>query len=353
MKSRKKTILIVSLIVTMLFIIGCVSTAITGDDLIKGSKENFIVQGYVEAKEININTKVPGQIEDIKINEGEKVKKGDILIFISSESIYAKKEQVEALVSAAEGQLMAAEAAKQAALAQYEKAENGARLQEIEQAKAGFDLAEKTYNRVKTLYDEGACSTATFDEVKTKYEVAKQQYDMAKQGAREEDVLAAKAVLAQAESMVDAAEGKLLEAKGALEEVNTYIDDTIIKAPMDGTITSLNVEIGELVSTGMPLVTVSNMDKPWVELSIPETDLYMVELDQEVDVEFPAYPDKVFKGMVTQINKKPDFATKRATNNNGEFDILSFGIKVELKDIDEPIYSGMTAVVDFGKRDEK
>lgn len=351
MKIKIFTILC-SFLIVMLIISGCSISATTGEDLVNADKDHLVVQGYIEAKEVNINSKIAGRVENIKTSEGDSIKKEDILMTISSDTIEAKKEQAEAMVSAAKGQVMAAEAAEKAAQAQYNKAENGTRNQEVEQAKAAFELAEKTFNRTKQLYEEGACSTSTYDEIKTKYEVAKNTYELAKEGARQEDKLAAKAAVAQAQSTVESAKGQLLEAQGALQEVNTYLEDTFIKAPMDGTITSINIEEGELISTGMPLVVLSNLDEQWIEVDVNETDLYMIETGDEVTVKLPAYPDKSFKGIIKTVNKNPDFATKRATNNNGEFDILTFGVKVELQNMQETVYPGMTAIVDFGKRDE-
>lgn len=342
------------LLVSTMALVGCSNVSgLTGDNIIKNDKGQLIVQGYVEAKEININTKVPGDIEDVLVKEGDFVKIGDLILKISSNTIEAKKQQTEALIMAAEGQVKAAEAAKQAALAQQKKATNGARTQEVEQLKMAYELAKKTFDNVTVLYEADAIPESKYDEVKIKYEVSKKNYEMAQEGAREEDKLASTAIVSQADAMVHAASGKLLEAKGGLNEVNSYLEDTLIEAPMDGVITSVNVERGELVSTGMPLITLTDMNDMWIDIKVRETALSMVELNQEVTVEFLAYDNKKFKGVVRSINKKPDFATKRATNSNGEFDVLSFGVKVELIETDETIYPGMTAIVNFSKPVEK
>lgn len=353
MKIRKIIVPIYLLIAVFIFSACSPSVvSVTGDELIHGENTNLLVQGNVEAKEIDINTKVAGKISDIKVKEGDKIKAGDVLVVIDSNTLLAKKEQTQALIMAAEGQVKAAEAAKQAAMAQLQKAENGARKQELEQLKVGYELAEKTFKRVELLYQSKGCPTSQYDEAKTKYEVSKQQYEMALEGAREEDILAAKAVVAQAESTIQAAKGKVLEAKGGFDEVNTYIEDTAIRASMDGTITSLNMEVGELVTTGMPILTISNLDSQWIEVNVKETDLSMVKLNDEVAVTLPAYKGEKFKGKIVRVNEKPDFATKRATNNNGEYDVLSFGVKIELDNVEKTIYPGMTAIVDFGKRVE-
>lgn len=322
-KMNKKLIrnIAVGVVVIALICAGC--NSFMGE---KGTGEDdFIIQGNVKTTEIDLNSKLAGNVVEILVEEGDEVKAGDVIIKISSEAVEAKLQQ--------------AEAAKAAAQAVAEKAANGARSQEVAQAKAAFDYAQKTYDRMKTLLQEEAISQATFDQVEAQYIAAKETYNMALEGARNEDVLAANSQVAQAD--------------GAIAEVNSYLEDSQIKAPVDGTITSINVNLGELISTGMPLATLSANDEPWVEVNVKETDLEKVHVGQEVKVSFPAYPDKEWTGTVATVNKKPDFATKRATNENGDFDVLSYGVKIKLTGVDVDLYSGMTTMVDFGETEGK
>ncbi len=205
------------------------------------------------------------------------------------------------------------------------------------QAKAAYDYAQKTYDRMKTLVEQEAISTATFDQVEAQYTAAKEVYDMATEGARSEDKAAANALVQQ--------------AGGAVAEVNSYLDDSVIKAPMDGVVTAINVSAGELISTGMPLAAVTAMDASWVEVNVKETDLSQVELGQKVTLKIAAYPNTVFEGKVIRVSAKPDFAIKRATNENGDFDVLSYGVKIKLVNVEKNLYPNMTVLVDFGKRE--
>lgn len=346
----KNIILLTSLFVTASLFTSCASVAsLTGDKIIKQSNGHLTVQGNIETKEININSKTAGKIKEIKISEGDNIKNGQVLITIDNSSLQAKQAQTQAQIEAATGQKNAAEAAKQAAQAVLQKAQNGARPEEIAQLKAQYDLAQTTYDRVKTLYDQNYAAKADLDKAETQLEVYKQQYDLAKNGARTEDIAAAQAQVNQADSTIKAYDGQIKQAEGGLSEVQTYISDTTITAPTDGTITQLNVEAGELVSTGMPLLVLTNTTAPWVECNVKETDLSKVKLNGEVSVKLAAYPNQQFKGKIVRINEKPDFAVKRATNDNGEFDVLSYGVKVELINMDKPLHTGMTAIVDFGK----
>lgn len=318
LRKNKKLIIIIGIILALCIIFTIVKMNQAGNG-------NLVIQGNIKTEETDLNSKIPGNIDQILVEAGQAVKKGDTLIIISSETIKAKKQQAEAAAAAAE--------------AQYNKALNGARSQEVAQAKAAYDLAEKTYQRIKKLYEQEAISENTYDQAFAQYTAAKETYEMAEQGAREEDKAAAEALLNQ--------------AKAAEEEVQTYLDDAVIKAPMDGTITSLNVNEGELVSSGMPLATLTCNKKPYIEINVKETDLGLVHIGDEVDITIAAYPDDVFKGRIVNVNQKPDFATKRATNNNGDFDVLSFGVKVEMIHTEKDIYPGMTVMVDLGKPDRE
>lgn len=307
----------ISVIIAVILVLCVVFLMVTGGR----AEEDLIIQGNIKTEETDLNSKIPGVVDQILYEEGQPVKKGEPIIIISSESIEAKKHQAEAAAAAAQ--------------AQYQKALNGARSQEVAQAKAAYDLAEKTFQRIKTLYDQEAVSANTYDQVYAQYTAAKQVYEMAEQGAREEDKAAAEALLAQAEA--------------AEEEVQSYLDDTVIRAPMDGIVTQLNVNVGELVSSGMPLATLTSNDKPYAEINVQETDLSLVHAGGDVWITIAAYPDEPIRGTIVNVNQKPDFATKRATNNNGEFDILSYGVKIELTESEHELYPGMTVLVNLGK----
>lgn len=284
---------------------------------------DYKAQGNLKYEETDLNTKIAGNIKQVLVEEGDTVKKGDLLVVISSEAIEAKKLQ-------AEGALAAANAV-------YEKARNGARSQEVIQAKAAADMYGKTFNRVKTLYEDGAVSENDYDQVHTQYIAAQETYSMALQGARAEDIEAAHALV--------------LQAQGAIAEVNSYLQDCNIKASMDGVVTAVNVNEGELVSTGMPLVSLADRADPWVDVSVMETQLSNVKKGGSVKVTFAAYPDKIVDGVISDVSEEPDFAVKRATSNNGDFDILSYNVKVKLKNHEGiELHPGMTVEVDFGKK---
>ena len=176
-------------------------------------REPDVKQGQVEVSEYRVSSKVPGRILEIRVKEGDYVKVGDTLAILDAPDVRAKMEQ--------------ARSAENAAAALELKAQNGARKEQIQgafsvlqQAKAGYEIAEKSYNRIQRLFDEGVVSAQKRDEVYANYKAmeaqmkaAQSQYDMAVNGARMEDKMAAAAQVGR--------------ARGAVNEVNSYIHETV------------------------------------------------------------------------------------------------------------------------------
>lgn len=346
--NRKFAFVTLFMAFSALVLTGC-GTGSTTQVSVFDEKDGVVCQGVIEAQEVSINSKIPGKIAKLYVEEGDEVKAGDLLVEISSDEIKAKEDQAKALVNAAQAAYDAAKGQLEAAQAVLEKAKNGARKQEIAQAQAAYDLWLKTYERVQKLYEKGAVSAQKRDEVKTQLDVAAQTLSMAKEGARGEDISAAQAMVVSAQGMEQAARAKLQEAKGGLEEVRAYLKDTKITSPISGTVTELSADEGELVSTGMSIATVTDMNDMWVEVQVKETDISKIFLGQEVKVKIPAYSDEIFSGKVARINQKPDFAVKRATNDNGSFDIQAFGVKIKLDNKKKVLRPGMSAFVQFPK----
>jgi HlyD family secretion protein len=360
-------------------------------------------QGIVSAKDVSINTKIPGRILKFYVEEGDQVKAGDPIVEISSDELEAKKAQLQAQIDQAQAGVDASQAVLEMAESNYklsqdrveqaqagveasesqrdmasavnDKAENGARTQEVAQAESAYALWESTLERATVLYDGGAITKQKLEEIQTQKEVAFQTLEMAKEGARIEDKAAASAQLSLAEAGVSASnavlnqaieasniamaqvtqaqaglvasQGLLEQAKAGLQEVEVYLEDSVIKSPIDGTVTTLNSDEGELVSTGTSIGTVSNIEKCWIDVNMDEDKIAGIKEGQTVKVELLAYDGETFEGTITTINKQPDFAVKKATNENGNFDIVSYGVKIELNNQEQLVRPGMTAVVDF------
>ena len=208
-----------------------------------------IIQGQVEVSEYRVSSKVPGRIKEIRVREGDFVRAGDTLAILEAPEVMAKMQQ--------------AQGAEDAAAALEQMARNGARKEQIEgayqllqQAKAGLEIHEKSYQRAQNLFDEGVISAQKRDEAEALYKssqaqvmAAQSQYDMAVNGARQEERLAAQA--------------QVNRARGAVQEVNAYIGETVQIAQMNGEVSSIYPKVGELVGTGSPIMTISLIDDMW------------------------------------------------------------------------------------------
>ena len=352
--------------------------------------------GRVEVTEVDVNSKIPGKLAEVKVREGDNVTAGQVLAVLESDELKAKEKQALAVVQAAQEQvnqakeaydlareqssalIRQAQAGVSAADATLAKAKNGARKQEIAAAEASaakaesaYLLAQKTYDRVNSLLQEGAVPQDSVDKAETAlkaayddWNAAKQQLAIAREGARVEDIDAAQAQVKlyeaklseaqagakQAEirlAALQAAQAQLRQAQGVLDEARAYLANTVIKAPVSGTITMLNADAGEMLSSGMPVLTVSKLNDAWVEVKVPETDVVHLKIGDQALVKVAGMEDKPIQGKIVRISALPDFATKRATNESGEKDIVSFGVKVAFPNDSLIVKPGMTAKVLF------
>lgn len=296
--------------------------------------EPTIIQGTVECTTYKASSKIAGRIEEMKVEQGDHVTKGQLLYVLSTPELDAKLRQAEAVKSAA------------AALDQ--KALAGAREQQIEaalnmwqKAQAGKELAQKTYERVKTLFDKGVVPAQKFDEADANYRAmvatemaAKAQYDLAVAGASKEDKAAAAA--------------QVLQAEGVVSEVESYIGDAMVYSPVDGEVSTIIAEQGELVGTGYPVVALLDTSDTWVTFNIKETLLPKITQGMKMQAYVPAL-DRNVELEVTYISVQADFATWSATRTQGSFDIRTFAVKARPVTEVENIRPGMSVLVDWDK----
>lgn len=288
------------------------------------------IQGQVEVGEYRVSSKVPGRILEIRVKEGDFVKAGDTLAVIDAPEVRAKMEQ--------------AQGAEAAASALELKAQNGARKEQIQgayqvlqQATAGKEIAEKSYNRVQRLYDEGVMSAqkrdeayANFKAMEAQMKAAQSQYDMAVNGARREDKLAAQAQTAR--------------ARGAVQEVNSYIHETVQIATKDGEVSEIYPKVGELVGTGSPIMSIAMMDDLWGTFNIREDRLEGLKVGSELTVFVPAFK-KDIRMRVYYVKDQGSYAVWKATKANGQYDLKTFEVKARPVDKLEGLRPGMTLVV--------
>ena len=292
----------------------------------------MLIQGTVECTTYKASSKVPGRIDEMKVEEGQQVEKGQLLYMLSTPELDAKLQQAEAVKSAAS-------ALDQAALA-------GARVQQIEaamnmwqKAQAGLELARKTLDRVQNLYNQGVIPAQKLDEATANYQAmeatalaAKAQYNLAMDGARKEDK--------------EAAAARVRQAEGAVSEVEAYIRDAMVYSPVTGEISTIIAEEGELVGSGYPVVAILDMSDMWVTFNIKETMLPGISMGMHFMGHVPAL-DADVELEVTYIAPQADFATWAATRTQGGFDIRTFAIKAKPVSGVENLRPGMSVLVDW------
>lgn len=290
-----------------------------------------VIQGEAEAAEYRISGKVPGRIEAFYAAEGDMVHKGDTLVLIDSPEVRAKLAQ--------------ANAAYAAAAAQRNKANTGARKEEIagayeiwQKALVGEDIAKKTLDRATRLHEQKVISDQKFDEATAQYnaaaataEAAKSQYDMAVKGAREEDKAAAIA-------LVD-------RANGAVMEVKSYLLELKLTSPVDGVISARYPHVGELVGTGSPIMTVTDLSDMWFTFNIREDKLHSMKSGDKLRLSIPALDGKEIDATVTYIAARESYATWRATKETDQYDAKTFEVRAVPVSKVEGLRPGMTAIV--------
>jgi len=303
---------------------------------IMSNPPDILLQGMVEAKHIKVASKIPGRINRILVEVGQKVEEGDTLIEIGTPELDAKKVQAESVHNAAESQ--------------SEKAQNGAREEQIQgaynlwqKARAGLEVYKKTYVRVKKLHEEGVVPTQKLDEVTAKYHAAQQDeqaakamYHMAKKGARVEDKKGAAALVDQ--------------ASGVLQELDSYLSEAQVKAPISGEVASLISQEGEIVNSGFPIATIVDLNDVWFTFNIREDYLSKVTMDKLMTVTVPALDNREIEVIINYINPLGDFATWKATKTTGDFDMRTFEVKAKPIVKVEGLRPGMTALINWSKQ---
>ena len=289
-----------------------------------------MIQGEVEVSEYRVSSKVPGRILELRVKEGDYVHVGDTLVIIDAPEVKAKRAQ--------------AQSAEDAASAISDMANAGARKEQIsgayqlwQQAKAGLEIAKKSYNRVQRLYDEGVMTAQKRDEVYANYkafeaqeQAAKSQYEMAVNGARQEEKRAAAA--------------QVNRAKGAIREVDSYIRETVQTAQFEGEVSSVYPVVGELVGTGSPIMSISIMSDLWGTFNVREDHLNGMKVGDTFTAFSPAF-NKDINMKVFYIKDQGAYAVWKATKASGQYDLKTFEVKARPVAKFDGLRPGMSLII--------
>jgi HlyD family secretion protein len=322
-----------NLLATIVVLVAIVAAVIAVNRYLR-AETPILLQGTTECTTYKASSKIAGRIESMHVEAGQQVEQGELLYTLATPELDAKLEQAEAVHSAA--------------TAIDEKVLSGARVQQIEaarnlwqQAQAGQELAKKTFDRVKSLYEQGVVPAQKFDEAQAQYNAltattaaAKAQYDLAVDGASREEKAAAAA--------------KVRQAAGAVSEVESYLHDAMVYAPISGEVSTIIAEAGELVGSGYPVVAILDLSDQWVTFNIKETLMPKIHQGMALTGYVPALGRDV-QLHVTRIAAQADYATWSATRTQGGFDIRTFAVKAKPNEQETELRPGMSVLVNWSE----
>jgi HlyD family secretion protein len=355
------------------------------------SKNQIMVSGNIELTEVNIAFKTSGRLLERAVDEGALVKKGQIIARLDHDQLSAQRDREAAALQSATAQLAQAETSlawqkenlaadlqqRTADLDSYQarlqELKNGARPQEIEEAKAAVDSAQSEFERAKrdweraqTLYKNDDISTAQYDQYRSRWEggnavlkQSKERQSLVLAGPRQEQIEAATAQVQRARAAIRMAETNALEikrreqerlmrraeiarAQASLALIDSQIADTVIASPADGVVLVKSAEPGEVLAAGTSVVMIGDLNHPWLRAYINEPDKGKVKLGMKVKVTTDSYPGKFYQGVLSFISSEAEFTPKQIQTQEERVKLV-YRIKIELENPQHELNSNMPA----------
>ena len=386
MKSRKRLIPIL-VVVLVLVIAGTWAFRRWGG----GRNRAIRLSGNIELTQVDISFKIPGKLIERAVDEGQAVKKGMVLARLDDAQLLRQREREQAGVAAAEAglrqvatavefQKASLEADTELRRAEVRAAEArlrdllaGARRQEIEQARAALDEARTEeqratadWDRAQRLYKNDDISRAQYDQFQARYKAASavarqagERLALVQEGPRPEEIEAARAQLERAraalrlsqaaalelkrrEQEIDSRRAELERARAQLAMTQTQLDDSVAVAPIDGVVLSKAAEVGQVVAAGTAILTLGDLEHPWLRAYINETDLGRVKLGARVRVTTDSFPGKVYWGWVSFIASDAEFTPKQIQTVEERVKLV-YRVKIGLPNPSHELKSNMPA----------
>lgn len=300
---KNKTGLIVLLIITSLFVLAIVYLMPK-----KVAKGIFQTTAIIEAREVNLSSKLTERIKEIKLEEGDYVKEGEIVIKLDDEKRMAEYDQVEANFEVAKANLLTVSA-------------------ELKKAEVKIEDSKRDLGRISKLFEKNLVSQNDQDKAKTNYDLTL-------------------ADLNKAKAQESLARASVKQSEAALSLAKENLNDTVIVSTISGIVTLKAFEAGEMVPMGVTIISIVDTKNIWARSDVEETMIAKIKLGDIAYTKVDSFPNQEFKGRVVEINSEGEFATQRDVRR-GKQDIKTFRVKVK---IDEPkgiLKPGMSAQVKF------
>jgi HlyD family secretion protein len=318
-------------------VVAAVSVAVVGLSvwyLVRG--QPLLVQGEVDATRFDMAARVDGRVADIPVNRGQDVAAGAVLVKIDNPETLAQKNQAMAAQLVAEAQLAHINAGTRAEVIAARKAA-------LDRAAAAVVLAQKTYDRISELTGHGHASVAELDKATDSLSESQRAADQAKSAYDE-------AVNGYTKEEREIADATVKKAIADTKEVQSIIDQMVVYAPVASQVYQRNVEPGEYVSPGVPLITLIDLNDMWVHFDLREDLVKTLKVGDRFKVRIPALGDREITVEVRLIATKGEYASWRATRATGDFDLRTFSIRAYPIDNVAGLRPGMSAYLDWRMR---
>ncbi|MFD0698967.1 efflux RND transporter periplasmic adaptor subunit [Paenibacillus sp. GCM10027628] len=301
-------------------------------------------------QDIKIVSKIAGKVAEVNVQEGSKVKKGDVLVQLETGDLTQQVKQAESAIAAAQAKLVDTQAgARKQEIQGLQSSLNAAQgaydqaTAAVEQANAALDLATSTYNRLRNAFDSNSgVSQEDLDKGTLDYERAKASYEQAqgaqKAAAAQVQGADAKLNLAQVgptDNTIKAMQADVDRLNAGLELANSSLSNATITAPIDGVIAKKSISPGEVAQPGVQILSLVNMDQVQVELSVADNQIAQVKVGMPVDVHIQNMPEKTFQGEIAFVSP--------VSNPNSN----TFPVKVKVDNKEGLLFAGMVAEVDM------
>jgi HlyD family secretion protein len=296
----------------------------------------LLVQGEVDATRLDIAARVDGRVQDIPVERGQNVAKGAVLVRIDNPETIAKHAQMVAAKAVADAQLANVLVGTRAEVIAAKKAA-------LERAQAAQVLAQKTFDRTQILTGQGNAPQARLDQATDNLHEAERGVDEAKSGYDQ-------AVNGYTKEERQIAKTNVVKANADIEAVQSIVDQMTIYAPVASQVYQRNVEPGEYVSPGVPLVTLIDLSDVWIHFDLREDLVKSLKVGDRFDVRIPALDDRRITVEVKLIATKGEYASWRATRATGDFDLRTFSIRAYPVTPVPELRPGMSAYLDWRTR---
>jgi HlyD family secretion protein len=298
--------------------------------------EPLLVQGEVDATRLDIAARVDGRVKEIPVERGQNVPAGAVLVRIDNPETLAKHVQMTAAKAVADAQLANILVGTRVEVVAARKAA-------LERAQAAQILAQKTFDRVQTLAGQGNAPQARLDQVTDNLHESERAVDQAKSAYDQ-------AVNGYTREEREIARANVEKAGADIQAVQSIIDQMIVYAPVATQVYQRNVESGEYVSPGVPLVTLIDLADVWVHFDLREDLVKTLKVGDRFDVRIPALGDRSVTVEVKLIATKGEYASWRATRATGDFDLRTFSIRAYPVAPVPELRPGMSAYLDWRSR---